>query len=61
MAIKFSNNAKTTVSSAVSTTDTSISVADASDFPTLGAGTTPMQRLLNYQHQLTWRSLKSPP
>lgn len=38
MAIKFSNNAKTTVSSAVSTTDTSISVADASDFPTLGAG-----------------------
>ena len=38
MAIKFSNNAKTTVSSAVSSTDTSISVADASNFPTLAAG-----------------------
>ena len=38
MAIKFSNNAKTTVASAVGTTDTSISVADASNFPTLGAG-----------------------
>ena len=38
MAVKFSNNAKTTLSSALSTTATSVSVADASKFPTLGTG-----------------------
>jgi hypothetical protein len=38
MAVKFSNNAKTTLASAVSSSATSISVSDASAFPTLAAG-----------------------
>lgn len=38
MAVKFSNNAKTTLSSALSSSATSVSVADASKFPTLGTG-----------------------
>ena len=37
MTVKFSNNGKTTVSSAVSATDTTVSVTDASVFPTTGA------------------------
>lgn len=38
MAVKFSNNASTTLASAINTTATSITVTDASSFPTLGAG-----------------------
>ena len=38
MAVKFSNNASTTLASAINTTVTSITVTDASSFPTLGAG-----------------------
>lgn len=38
MAVKFSNNAKTTISGSLSTSATSVTVADASNFPTLGAG-----------------------
>lgn len=38
MAVKFSNNASTTLASAVDTLSTSITVANASNFPTLGAG-----------------------
>lgn len=38
MAVKFSNNAKTTLSSALTSSATSASVADASKFPTLGTG-----------------------
>ena len=38
MAVKFSNNAKTSLASALNSTATSVSVSDASKFPTLGAG-----------------------
>lgn len=38
MAVKFSNNAKTTISGSLTTSATSVTVADASNFPTLGAG-----------------------
>lgn len=38
MAIKFSNNASTVISSDITATDTSIPVTDASVFPALGAG-----------------------
>jgi hypothetical protein len=38
MAVKFSNNAKTTISGSLNTSATSVTVADASNFPTLGAG-----------------------
>ena len=38
MAVKFSNNAKTTITSSLTTSATSVSVTDASNFPTLGAG-----------------------
>ena len=38
MAVKFSNNATTTLASAINNTQTTITVTDASKFPTLGAG-----------------------
>ena len=38
MAIKFTNNATTTLSSGINTTATSIGVTDGSVFPTLGTG-----------------------
>ena len=38
MAVKFSNNAKTTITGSLTTSATSVSVTDASNFPTLGAG-----------------------
>ena len=38
MAVKFSNNAKTTISGSLNTSATSVTVADASKLPTLGAG-----------------------
>lgn len=38
MAVKFSNNAKTTLSSGITSSATSIAVADASAWPTLGSG-----------------------
>jgi len=38
MAVKFSNNAKTTLSSGITSSATSIAVVDASAWPTLGAG-----------------------
>ena len=38
MAVKFSNNAITTLASAINSTQTTITVTDASKFPTLGAG-----------------------
>ena len=38
MAVKFSNNAKTTITSSLTTSATSVAVTDASNFPTLGAG-----------------------
>ena len=38
MAVKFSNNAKTTITGSLTTSATSVSVTDASHFPTLGAG-----------------------
>ena len=38
MAVKYSNNAYSTLSTAINTTATSISVASASSFPTLSAG-----------------------
>lgn len=38
MAVKFSNNAVTTLSSAITASATTIAVADASSFPTLGSG-----------------------
>ena len=38
MAIKYSNNARSTLAAAINSTVTTMSVADASTFPTLGAG-----------------------
>jgi trimeric autotransporter adhesin len=38
MAVKFSNNATTTLASSINSTQTTITVTDASKFPTLGAG-----------------------
>jgi hypothetical protein len=38
MAVKFSNNAATTLSASISTGATSFTVASAADFPTLGSG-----------------------
>jgi len=38
MALKYTNNASTTLSADITTSATSITVADASEFPTIGAG-----------------------
>lgn len=38
MAIKFANNAQTTLASGITASDTTLSVNDASDFPTLASG-----------------------
>ena len=38
MAVKFTNNAKTTLSSGINSSVTSAAVADGSVFPSLGAG-----------------------
>ena len=38
MTIKYSNNARSTLAAAINSTVTTISVVDASTFPTLGAG-----------------------
>jgi len=38
MSIKYANNAKTTLASSVTSSGTSLSVASAASFPTIGAG-----------------------
>jgi hypothetical protein len=38
MALKYTNNASTTLSTGISTSATSVTVADASEFPVIGAG-----------------------
>lgn len=47
MAVKYTNNAETTIVSAITSSDTVISVADVSEFPTLDAGDSVYVTLVN--------------
>jgi hypothetical protein len=53
MAIKFSNNARTLIASSVASTDTTITVEDASVFPTLAEGDVLYLTIANVANNVT--------